>query len=129
MFSGLIYYLYQYEVVDRTERDDVRTERTSTKQNERLLSILGRKSSEKIELFFKALNTTGQHHIRNEITGHEGGTSSVVRPLIMVALCNRADHYIFILFLLLSSSFFFFPRLISAVGDWMFTILWHIVWP
>ena len=50
--------------------------------------------------------------------------------LIMVALCNRADHYIFILFL---SSFFFlllfFPRLISAVGDWMFTILWHTVWP
>jgi len=49
--------------------------------------------------------------------------------VIMVALCNRADHYIFILFLsffLLSS---FFPRLISAVGDWMFTILWHMVWP
>ena len=43
----------------------------------------------------------------------------------MVALCNRADHYIFILFLLSS----FFPRLISAVGDWMFTILWHMVWP
>jgi len=31
--------------------------------------------------------------------------------LFMVALCNRADHYIFILFL---SFFFFFPRLISA---------------
>jgi len=63
----------------------------------------------------------------------------------MVALCNRADHNIFILklwspyvigqtiifsscfFFLLSSSFFFFPRLISAVGDWMFTILWHMV--
>ena len=29
-----------------------------------------------------------------------------------------------------SSSFFlFFARLISAVGDWMFTILWHMVWP
>ena len=51
--------------------------------------------------------------------------------LFMVALCNRTDHYIFILFLLLLSSFFllFFPRLISAVGDWMFTILWHMVWP
>jgi len=51
--------------------------------------------------------------------------------LFMVALCNRADHYIFILFLLLlsSSSFFFFPRLILAVGDWMFTILWYMVWP
>jgi len=48
--------------------------------------------------------------------------------LIMVALCNRADHYIFILFLLLLSSFLF-PRLISAVGDWMFTILRHMVWP
>jgi len=27
--------------------------------------------------------------------------------IFMVALCNRADHYIFILFLLSSSSFFF----------------------
>ena len=73
--SGLINYLYQYEVVDRTERDDVRTERTSAKQNERLLSILGRKSPEKIELFFKALDTTGQRHIRNAIrpTGPKDG--------------------------------------------------------
>jgi len=51
----------------------------------------------------------------------------------MVALCNRADHYIFILFLSSSSSFFFllsfFPCLISAVRNWMFTILWHIMWP
>ena len=51
-----------------------------------------------------------------------------VVTIFMVTLCNRADHYIFILFL----SFFlllFFPRLISAVGDWMFTILRHMVWP
>jgi len=50
--------------------------------------------------------------------------------LVMVALWNRADHYIFILFL---SSFFLllflFPRLISAVRDWMSTILPHKVWP
>ena len=45
--------------------------------------------------------------------------------VIMVALCNRADHYIFILFLLL----FLFPRLISAVRDWMSAILPHMVWP
>jgi len=32
------------------------------------------------------------------------------------------------LFLSYSSSCFF-PRLISAAGDWMFTILWHMVWP
>jgi len=49
--------------------------------------------------------------------------------IIMVALCNRADHYIFMLwFVLFLLSFFFFPRLISAVGDWMSTILRHMVW-
>jgi len=39
----------------------------------------------------------------------------VIRKLIMVALCNRADHYIFILFLSSFIFFLFFPRLISAV--------------
>jgi len=49
----------------------------------------------------------------------------------MAALCNRVGHYIFALWFLLSSFFlsFFFPRLISAVGDWMSTILLHMVWP
>jgi len=36
----------------------------------------------------------------------------------MVVLWNRADHYIFALWFLPLSSFFF-PRLISAVADWM----------
>ena len=44
----------------------------------------------------------------------------------MAALRNRAGHYIFTLWFL--SSFFFFPRLISAVTDWMSTILPHTVW-
>ena len=47
---------------------------------------------------------------------------------VMAALCNRADHYIFALWFLLSFSSFF-PRLISAVADWMFTILLHTTWP
>ena len=38
----------------------------------------------------------------------------------MVALSNRADHYIFMLWFL---SIFFFPRLISAAAHWMSTIL------
>ena len=48
--------------------------------------------------------------------------------IIMVALWNRADHYISCcdLFFLLSS---FFPHLISAAADWMSAILPHIVWP
>ena len=36
--------------------------------------------------------------------------------LVMVALCNRTEHYIFAVWFL---SFFFFPRLISAVGECM----------
>jgi len=51
-------------------------------------------------------------------------------PLFMVPLCNRADHYIFaLLFLSSSSSSLFIPHLISAVAGWMSTILWHMVWP
>jgi len=49
--------------------------------------------------------------------------------LFMAALWNRAGHYIFVLWFLLSFSLFFFPRLISAVADWMSAILLHMVWP
>jgi len=47
----------------------------------------------------------------------------------MVALCNRADHYIFAPWFLSSFFFLFFPRLISVAVDWMSTILCHMVWP
>ena len=47
--------------------------------------------------------------------------------LVMVALWNRADHYIFMLWFVLL--FLFFPRLISAAADWMSSILPHMVWP
>jgi len=44
--------------------------------------------------------------------------------LFMPALHSRCRHYIFVLWLLP-----FFPRLISAVADWMSTILPHMMWP
>jgi len=47
----------------------------------------------------------------------------------MVVLWNRADHYIFALWFLLSIYLLFLPRLISAVADWMSAILPHTVWP
>jgi len=47
--------------------------------------------------------------------------------VIMATLCNRTGHYIFALWFLSYS--LFFPRLVSAVGDWMSTILPHMVWP
>ena len=46
-----------------------------------------------------------------------------------LTLWNRADHYIFILSFVLLSSSSSFPRLISAVAEWMSAILAHMVWP
>jgi len=45
----------------------------------------------------------------------------------MPALCNKAGQNIIALWFL--SFFFFFPRLISAVGDWMSTILPQMMRP
>ena len=45
----------------------------------------------------------------------------------MAALCNRAGHIYFHPVVCCSS--FFFPRPVSAVADWMSTILPHMVWP
>ena len=44
---------------------------------------------------------------------------------LRVALWNRADHYIFMLWFVLL--LLFFPRLISAAADWMSAILPHMV--
>jgi len=49
--------------------------------------------------------------------------------LFMVALWNRADHYIFMMWFVLLLLLLFFPRLISAAADWMSAILPHMVWP
>ena len=53
-----------------------------------------------------------------------------LKLFIMAVLCSRCGHYIFALWFLLSIfvSSPFFPRLISAVADWMSTILRHMVW-
>ena len=50
-------------------------------------------------------------------------SESLKCALIMAALCNRADRYIFVLwFLSFYLSDIFCPRLISAATDWMSTI-------
>jgi len=48
--------------------------------------------------------------------------------IFMTALRSRCGHYIFALWLL-SSFFFFIHRLVSAVAEWMCTILLHMVSP
>jgi len=46
--------------------------------------------------------------------------------LVMVALWNRADHYIFKLCFFF---FYLFSLPISAAADWMSAILLHMMWP
>jgi len=78
---------------------------------------------------------TGDKDVSHDIIAiRDADVTFIARNLliIMVALWNTEDPYIFILFL--SSSFFFFllflfPHLISEVRDWMSTILSHMVWP
>jgi len=55
----------------------------------------------------------------------EGIRLSWPERLVMVALCNRADHYIFALWFLSSFFLSFFPRLISATVDWMSIPYFH----
>ena len=55
-----------------------------------------------------------------------------LREFVMAAVWNRASHYIFALWFLFLSFFLlsvFFPCLISAIPDWMSTILAHMTWP
>jgi len=47
----------------------------------------------------------------------------------MAALRSKCGHYILQLWLLSSFFVLFFPRLFSAVEDWMSTILPHMMWP
>jgi len=68
-------------------------------------------------------------HVFKRILQHSYFSDFVQLFLFMVALWNRALHYIFILSFVLSFSFLFFPHLVSAAADWMSAILAHMVWP
>jgi len=68
-------------------------------------------------------------HLANTIASAMRPLVTLLWLLVMAALCNRAGHYIFALWFLLSSIDLFFRRLISAAADWLSTILPHMVWP
>ena len=90
----------------------------------RLGSITARQSSSECQPNFAALNR-GRHLCS---AGRPSGwalahiSSYTCAKTNCSTLWNRAGHYIFMLWFLS-----LFPRLISAVGDWMSTILPHMV--
>ena len=70
--SGLVGELYQAEVLSQEERDIINAEVISFTQNEKLLSMLSRKTKDQFDKFLDALDKTGQQHVRNHVTGRQG---------------------------------------------------------
>ena len=61
------------------------------------------------------------------VTMMRGAFDTVVYQCLLQHIFYGQTIYIFMLWFVLSSSFF--PRLISAAADWMSAILPHMVWP
>jgi len=57
------------EVLSVSEREDIEAELTSTLQNQKLLSVLSRKSAEQFKQFLAALDQTDQEHITDRLSG------------------------------------------------------------
>jgi len=70
--SGLVAELYQAKVLNIPQRDTINAEAISYTQNEKLLSMLSRKTKDQFDKFLDALDNTGQHHVRNQIVGQQG---------------------------------------------------------
>ena len=78
--SGLVGELYQAEVLNAEERDTINSEVLSFTQNEKLLSMLSRKTNDQFDKFLDALDNTGQQHVRNHVTGRQGQLSVATVP-------------------------------------------------
>ena len=71
-YSGLVGELYQAGVLSAEEKDAVSSEVLSYIQNEKLLSMLNRKTAFQFDRFLDALEKTGQQHVHNVITARQG---------------------------------------------------------
>jgi len=81
--SGLVCQLYSDHVISSVERDDIGAEQTSFRANEKLLSVLSRKSPQQFQLFLDALDNCEQRHVRNVINVRPGATTVYTHLFIM----------------------------------------------
>ena len=70
--SGLVSGLFQAEVLGKEENESINSEVMSFIQNEKLLSMLSRKTRDQFDKFLDALDKTGQRYVHNQITGRKG---------------------------------------------------------
>ena len=87
-YSGIVGELYQAEVLSREERESINSEVISFTQNEKLLSMLSRKTEDQFVKFLEALDKTGQQHVRNHITGRQ----SIFTVLIRLSKLTAVSH-------------------------------------
>jgi len=84
-YSSLLDRLYADAVINDREMETIRGNPIPHVQIEELLSLLKRKTKDKFDKFLDALNSTGQHYIRDHITGDE--VSHLRRTLL--AICDE----------------------------------------
>ena len=80
--SGLVGQLYSDHVISAVERDDISAEQTSFRANEKLLSVLSRKSPQQFQLFLDELDNCGQRHVRNVINHRPGLTTLFIHYFV-----------------------------------------------
>ena len=66
--SGLIAYLFAAKVLDQRDKEDIESETNSFRRNEKLLSLLCRKSPDDFQRFLVALKMTRQEHVWSRLT-------------------------------------------------------------
>jgi len=69
--SGLVTELFAPKFLIKEEMESVKSEVMSYNQNEKLLSMLSRKTKDQFDKFLDALDNTGQEHVRDHITGRQ----------------------------------------------------------
>jgi len=74
--SGLVHELFSKDVITAVDREDIAAEVTSFRANDKLLSVLSRKSPRQFQLFLDALDNCGQQHVHNVIAGRRPGLST-----------------------------------------------------
>lgn len=71
-YSGLLYQLYADGVLDVHDMEDINSQQTNMRQNEKLLCLLSRKSVEQFQIFLQHLDNSGQRHIRDVFEHRQG---------------------------------------------------------
>jgi len=74
--SGLVHELFSKDVITAVDREDIAAEMTSFRANDKLLSVLSRKSPRQFQRFLDALDNCGQQHVRNVIDDRRPGLST-----------------------------------------------------